>query len=198
MCLAGTGSSRSTASRSPPTDRPTIQAPRRARSTLTVERGGKTVAARADQAGEDRGATASSARSASRSGSRGDGDTKEIGRSLSRLVTGDGRKEISSPVGIVQGSSEAVEQGYGHLPLGARPDQPLARAPEPAAAAAARRRPHRVLAHRGDPRQGGHARGLRARLGGRDRSRPAALLHRPHERHRPAWRASSSRSSARP
>ena len=38
--------------------------------------------------------------------------TKEIGLSLSRIVTGDGRKEISSPVGIMQGSSQAVDQGY--------------------------------------------------------------------------------------
>jgi regulator of sigma E protease len=37
--------------------------------------------------------------------------TKEIGASLTRLVTGSGRKEISSPVGIVQGSSEAAKQG---------------------------------------------------------------------------------------
>jgi regulator of sigma E protease len=37
--------------------------------------------------------------------------TKEIGASIGRLVTGDGSDEISSPVGIVQGSSEAVEQG---------------------------------------------------------------------------------------
>jgi len=37
--------------------------------------------------------------------------TKEIGKSVGRLVTGDGRNEISRPVGIVQGSSEAVEQG---------------------------------------------------------------------------------------
>jgi len=37
--------------------------------------------------------------------------TKEIGASVGRLVTGDGRDEISSPVGIVQGSSEAIEQG---------------------------------------------------------------------------------------
>jgi regulator of sigma E protease len=37
--------------------------------------------------------------------------TKEIGATIGRLVTGDGRDEISSPVGIVQGSSEAVEQG---------------------------------------------------------------------------------------
>ena len=37
--------------------------------------------------------------------------TKEIGASVGRLVTGDGRDEISSPIGIVQGSSEAVEQG---------------------------------------------------------------------------------------
>jgi regulator of sigma E protease len=38
--------------------------------------------------------------------------TKEIGGSVSRLVTGEGRKEISSPVGIVQGSSQAIDQGY--------------------------------------------------------------------------------------
>ena len=37
--------------------------------------------------------------------------TKEIGASIGRLVTGDGRDEISSPVGIVQGSSEAVDRG---------------------------------------------------------------------------------------
>ena len=37
--------------------------------------------------------------------------TKEIGASLGRLVTGEGREEISSPVGIVQGSSEAAKQG---------------------------------------------------------------------------------------
>ncbi|HUQ23494.1 MAG TPA: site-2 protease family protein [Gaiellaceae bacterium] len=37
--------------------------------------------------------------------------TKQIGASIGRLVTGDGRDEISSPVGIVQGSSQAVEQG---------------------------------------------------------------------------------------
>jgi regulator of sigma E protease len=37
--------------------------------------------------------------------------TREIGASLTRLVTGEGRKEISSPVGIVQGSSKALEEG---------------------------------------------------------------------------------------
>ena len=37
--------------------------------------------------------------------------TREIGASLGRLVQGNGRKEISSPVGIVQGSSEAAKQG---------------------------------------------------------------------------------------
>jgi regulator of sigma E protease len=36
--------------------------------------------------------------------------TQEIGASVKRLATGDGR-DVSSPVGIVQGSSEAVEQG---------------------------------------------------------------------------------------
>ncbi len=37
--------------------------------------------------------------------------TREIGASLARLVTGEGRDEISSPVGIVQGSSDAAKQG---------------------------------------------------------------------------------------
>ncbi len=37
--------------------------------------------------------------------------TREIGKSLARLVHGQGRKDISSPVGIVQGSSDALNQG---------------------------------------------------------------------------------------
>jgi regulator of sigma E protease len=37
--------------------------------------------------------------------------TKEIGATLGRLVSGSGRDEIASPVGIVQGSSEAAKQG---------------------------------------------------------------------------------------
>jgi len=37
--------------------------------------------------------------------------TREIGASLGRLVQGDGRDEISSPVGIVQGSSDAAKRG---------------------------------------------------------------------------------------
>jgi regulator of sigma E protease len=37
--------------------------------------------------------------------------TREIGKSLSRLVRGEGREEISSPVGIVDQSSDAVERG---------------------------------------------------------------------------------------
>lgn len=37
--------------------------------------------------------------------------TKEIGAALGRLVTGEGRKDIASPVGIVQGSSSAAQQG---------------------------------------------------------------------------------------
>ena len=37
--------------------------------------------------------------------------TKEIGASLGRLVHGQGRKDVSSPVGIVEGSSEALDQG---------------------------------------------------------------------------------------
>jgi regulator of sigma E protease len=37
--------------------------------------------------------------------------TKEIGGALGRIVTGEGRDEIASPVGIVQGSSDAVKKG---------------------------------------------------------------------------------------
>jgi regulator of sigma E protease len=37
--------------------------------------------------------------------------TKEIGASLTRLVHGEGRKDVSSPVGIVEGSSEALDRG---------------------------------------------------------------------------------------
>jgi regulator of sigma E protease len=35
--------------------------------------------------------------------------------SLGRLVTGEGRKDISSPVGIVQGSSDAAKQSTNHF-----------------------------------------------------------------------------------
>jgi regulator of sigma E protease len=37
--------------------------------------------------------------------------TKEIGATMGRLVTGEGRDEIASPVGIVQGSSQAADRG---------------------------------------------------------------------------------------
>ena len=37
--------------------------------------------------------------------------SKEIVTSLGSLVTGEGRKDLSSPVGIVQGSSDAAKQG---------------------------------------------------------------------------------------
>jgi regulator of sigma E protease len=38
--------------------------------------------------------------------------TKQIVISIGELVTGDGRDQISSPVGIVQGSSQAAERGF--------------------------------------------------------------------------------------
>ena len=37
--------------------------------------------------------------------------SKQIGITIAELVTGDGREQISSPVGIVQGSSQAAERG---------------------------------------------------------------------------------------
>jgi regulator of sigma E protease len=39
----------------------------------------------------------------------------DIVSSLGRLVTGEGRKNISSPVGIVQGSSDAAKEGTGNF-----------------------------------------------------------------------------------
>ena len=39
----------------------------------------------------------------------------DIVGSLGRLVTGEGRKDISSPVGIVQGSSDAAKEGTGNF-----------------------------------------------------------------------------------
>jgi regulator of sigma E protease len=38
--------------------------------------------------------------------------TKEIGGVLGRLVRGSGREEISSPIGIVRGSSDALDRGF--------------------------------------------------------------------------------------
>jgi regulator of sigma E protease len=76
---------------------------------VTVERGGRTVdldPAAAEKV-DDYGVAESVWQSVRVTGIV----TKEIGAAVGRLVTGDGREEISSPVGIVQGSSEAVEQG---------------------------------------------------------------------------------------
>jgi regulator of sigma E protease len=77
--------------------------------TLTVERGGELVELRPVRPEEtgDYGA-AESVWEAMRVTAL---VTKEIGATVGRLVTGDGRDEIASPVGIVQGSSEAAEQG---------------------------------------------------------------------------------------
>src|SRR3954470_6218427 len=83
------------------------------------------------------------------------------------------------------------------LPPDPRPDQPLARTAEPAALAAARRRPHPVLDHRGPPRPRRRTRGLRTRLGGRDRPVPDPHVHRPFERHRPPrWGLDSARMAS--
>jgi regulator of sigma E protease len=38
--------------------------------------------------------------------------TSAIGSSLGRIVTGEGRKDVASPVGIVQASSETLEAGF--------------------------------------------------------------------------------------
>ena len=38
--------------------------------------------------------------------------TSAIGSSLGRIVTGEGRKDVASPVGIVQASSQTLEVGF--------------------------------------------------------------------------------------
>ena len=88
--------------------RPTIQASEGRPVQLTVERDGATVELPAvrPQKTEEFGVLESLGESFRVTWEV----TQEIGRSVGRLVTGDGR-DVSSPVGIVQGSSEAVEQG---------------------------------------------------------------------------------------
>ncbi len=89
--------------------RPTIQASEGRPVMLTVERDGASVELRAvrPEKSEEFGPVASVGESLRVTWEV----TQEIGKSVGRLVTGSGRDEISSPVGIVQGSSEAVEQG---------------------------------------------------------------------------------------
>lgn len=76
---------------------------------LTVERAGRILTLPAAQARRDRG---ESPPQAFWSSLQVTGEvTKEIGLSLGRLVQGSGRKDISSPVGIVRGSEQAIQQG---------------------------------------------------------------------------------------
>jgi regulator of sigma E protease len=88
--------------------RPTIQASDGRPLALTVERDGELVRLRAvrPEKSEEFGPVAAVGESLRVTWEV----TKEIGRSVGRLVTGDGG-DVSSPVGIVQGSSDAVEQG---------------------------------------------------------------------------------------
>ena len=91
-----------------PTIRPTIQASEGQPITMVVERDGRRVRLGPvePERTEAYGPVASMRESVAYTWEV----TKEIGRSVGRLVTGDGG-DVSSPIGIVQGSSEAVEQG---------------------------------------------------------------------------------------
>ena len=88
---------------------PTIRASRGDPLRLTVNRGGKTLQLRPVR--PDKVERPSLVEAAGRSFGDTWWVTKQIGGSVSRLVTGEGRKEISSPIGIVQGSSDAVKEG---------------------------------------------------------------------------------------
>ena len=89
--------------------RPAIQASEGKPIRVTVQRGGETVqlARVRPERSEQRGPVESISASLDYTWYV----TKQIGGTVGRLVTGSGREEISSPVGIVQGSSEALEQG---------------------------------------------------------------------------------------
>jgi regulator of sigma E protease len=77
--------------------------------TLTVERAGRRVVLGPGRPQKDEGLSAPAA--VWESIKLTAIITREIGQSLARLVTGEGRKDISSPVGIVEGSSDALDQG---------------------------------------------------------------------------------------
>jgi regulator of sigma E protease len=91
------------------TIRPTIQGSGGTPIELTVVRDARRLELRPvrPEASEDYGFVDAATRSVSETWRV----TEAIGATIGRLVTGSGRKEISSPVGIVQGSSEALEQG---------------------------------------------------------------------------------------
>ena len=112
--------------------------------------------------------------------------TRDIGSSLGRLVTGSGRDQISSPVGIVQGSSDAAKQGtesflfvLGLISLSIALLNLLPLLPLDGG--------HIVFAiAEGIRGRVGPPGDLRARLGRRHRPRAAVVRDRPLERHRPA------------
>ena len=81
------------------------------------------------------------------------------------------RSEVSSTVGIVRDTAQAYRASLARLLLRPRLHQPRARAPEPAADPAARRRPHRDVDPRAAPRPGV----LAARLPALQRGRADAL-----------------------
>jgi regulator of sigma E protease len=92
--------------------------------TLTVERDGQRVELESVRARLQDGTYRLGFTLRSREESFGPGDsvalairetwaiTEATGSALGRIVTGSGRQEISSPVGIVQGSSQALEVGF--------------------------------------------------------------------------------------
>jgi regulator of sigma E protease len=86
-----------------------IRAARNRPITLTVERAGQRVVLGPARPQKDAGLSAPAA--VWESIKLTAIITREIGQSLARLVTGEGRKDISSPVGIVEGSSDALDQG---------------------------------------------------------------------------------------
>ena len=95
------------------------------------------------------------------------------GSGFAGLFSSQGRSQLSGPVGIVEISQQQLEAGWSHyLEILAFVSMSLALS-EPAPAAAARRRTHSVLVHRGRSPARPRARGLRAGLGARVSPHPA-------------------------
>ena len=124
--------------------------------------------------------------------------TVAIGRSLSPHRHARGSRGHRDADRHRPGHVPDSRAGLPRLPRDSRADQPVARALEPAAAPAARRRAHPVFGDRARSAACDTARGLRTRIDDRHRARPHSVCHRAYERHRPPERLDRWAFSAQP
>ena len=147
-----------------------VVARRRARDAAADARRGRTTArtgsASSSRARGCRSPRRPASRSCSPAASRARSERRSGGSSQ-----GEGTRRHLEPGRHRPGLVRRRQAGRRELPLRARPHLALDRAPEPPAAPAARRRPHRVRDRGGRPRPRGAPGDLRARLRDRDRDR---------------------------